>query len=78
MAERNETSERIGPQPTVTQAVPGPPAGRLGLRERGFTLCLCNTNHQAGPRIRKQDPWELEGHGQYVPPVRYGFKSRAP
>ena len=21
----------------------------------------------AGPRIRKQDPWKLEGHGQYVP-----------
>ncbi len=38
------------------------------LRERGSTLCLCNTNHPAGPRIRKQDPWELEGHGQYVPP----------
>ena len=38
------------------------------LRERGSTLCLCNTDHPAGPRIRKQDPWELEGHGQYVPP----------
>ncbi len=38
------------------------------LRERGSSLCLCNTNHPAGPRIRKQDPWELEGHGQYVPP----------
>jgi hypothetical protein len=38
------------------------------LRERGSTLCLCNTNHPAGPRIRKQDPWELEGHGQYVQP----------
>ena len=38
------------------------------LRERGSTLCLCNTDHLAGPRIRKQDPWELEGHGQYVPP----------
>jgi hypothetical protein len=37
------------------------------LRERGSTLCLCNANHPAGPRIRKQDPWELEGHGQYVP-----------
>ncbi len=38
------------------------------LTERGSTLCLCNTNHPAGPRIRKQDPWELEGHGQYFPP----------
>ncbi len=38
------------------------------LRERGSTLCLRNTNHPAGPRIRKQDPWELERHGQYVPP----------
>jgi hypothetical protein len=36
--------------------------------KRGSTLCLCNTNHPAGPRIRKQDQWELEGHGQYVPP----------
>jgi hypothetical protein len=24
--------------------------------------------HPAGQRIRKQDQWELEGHGQYVPP----------
>ncbi len=39
------------------------------LRKRGSTLCLCNTNHPAGQRIRKQDPWELEGHGQYVPPL---------
>jgi hypothetical protein len=39
------------------------------LRERGSTLCLCHhTDHQAGPRIRKQDRWELGGHGQYVPP----------
>ena len=38
------------------------------LRERVSILCLCNTDHPAGPRIRKQDPWELEGHGQYVPP----------
>ncbi len=37
-------------------------------RERGSTLCLCNTNHPAGQRIRKQDLWELEGHGQYVLP----------
>ena len=37
------------------------------LRERGSTLCLCNTNHPAGPRMRKQDPWELEGPGLYVP-----------
>jgi hypothetical protein len=26
------------------------------LRERGSTLCLCNTNNLALPRIRKQDP----------------------
>jgi hypothetical protein len=38
------------------------------LRERGSTLCLWNTDHPAGPRIRKQDQWELERHGQYVPP----------
>ena len=38
------------------------------LRERVSILCLCNTDHPAGSRIRKQDPWELEGHGQYVPP----------
>jgi hypothetical protein len=38
------------------------------LRERGSTRCWCNIDYPAGPRIRKQDPWELEGHGQYVPP----------
>jgi hypothetical protein len=46
-------------------------------RERGSTLCLCNTNHPAGPRIRTQDQWELEGPGGAWP-VRPATPAAAP
>jgi hypothetical protein len=44
-------------QSPLTVTLAAAPCARL--RERVSILCLCNTDHPAGPRIRKQDPWEL-------------------
>jgi hypothetical protein len=47
------------------------------LRERGSTLCLCNTNHPAGPRIRKHSEDGPVGAGGAWP-VRPAAPAAAP
>jgi hypothetical protein len=59
-------------QPPLTLAAV--PCARL--RERGSTLCLCNTDHPAGPRIRKQDSGPVGARGAW--PVRPAAPAAAP
>ncbi len=61
-------------QPPLTLAAV--PCARLRELERGSTLCLCNTDHPAGPRIRKQDSGLVGAGGAW--PVRPAAPAAAP